>query len=65
MKPPFRLEALSGDHDRSGFPCGQKSLDRYFRTQVTQDIRRRVAACFVAVDAGSGAVAAYYTLAAG
>ena len=68
MKPPFRLEALSGDHDRSGFSCGQESVDRYFRTQVTQDIRRRVAACFAAVDAGSepgsGAVAAYYTLAA-
>jgi ribosomal protein S18 acetylase RimI-like enzyme len=64
MNPPFRLETLSGDHDRAGFSCGHETLDRYFRTQVTQDIRRRVAACFVAVEAGSGQVAAYYTLAA-
>jgi GNAT superfamily N-acetyltransferase len=64
MKPPFRLVALSGDHDRGGFSCGQESLDRYFQTQVTQDVRRRVATCFVAVDATGGAVAAHYTLAA-
>jgi GNAT superfamily N-acetyltransferase len=48
---------------RTGFACGQEPLDRYFMTQVTQDSRRRVAACFVAVEAASGSVAAFYTLA--
>jgi hypothetical protein len=39
-----------------------KALDRYFGTQVSQDIKRRVAACFVALDQ-EGSIAGYYTLA--
>lgn len=61
---PFRIEALSSSHDRGGFISGVEPLDRYFATQVTQDIRRRVAACFVAVEQASGVVIGYYTLAA-
>ena len=61
---PFRLEPLSDHHDRSGFHCGEEPLDRYFQTQVTQDIRRHVANCFVAVEAETGQIAAYYTLSA-
>jgi GNAT superfamily N-acetyltransferase len=60
---PFRLEPLDPRHRRAGFACGEAALDRYFHTQVTQDIRRRVANCFVAVEAVTGRVAAYYTLA--
>ena len=63
MTSPFWVETLDKAHDRAGFSCGEEPLDRYFQTQVTQDVRRRVAACFVAVDASSGRVAAYYTLA--
>ena len=37
-------------------------LDRYFKTQVSQDIKRRVTACFTALDA-QGHVAGDYTLA--
>ncbi len=48
--------------DRAGFDCGVEPLDRYFRTQVSQDIKRRVSACFVVCDAG-GRIAGYYTLA--
>jgi ribosomal protein S18 acetylase RimI-like enzyme len=61
---PFRLEVLGEDHERVLFTCGEEALDRYFQTQVTQDIRRRVANCFVAVEAATGHVAAYYTLSA-
>jgi len=61
---PFRLAPLSAEHDRASFHCGEEALDRYFQTQATQDIRRRVANCFVAVDAASGQLAAYYTIAA-
>ena len=64
MSNPFRLEPLGDAHDRTGFACGQDPLDRYFQTQATQDIRRRVATCFVAVEVTTGLVAAYYTLAA-
>jgi GNAT superfamily N-acetyltransferase len=61
---PFRIEALSSSHDRAGFSSGVEPLDRYFVTQVTQDIRRRVAACFVAVEQANGAIVGYYTIAA-
>jgi GNAT superfamily N-acetyltransferase len=40
-------------------------LDRYFHQQVTQDIRRRVTNCFVALDSGGAVIAGYYTLASG
>ena len=63
MSASFRLEALASRHDRSTFASGEERLDRYFQTQVTQDIRRRVANCFVAVEAATGQVAAYYTIA--
>ena len=32
------------------FRCGEDSLDRYLQTQATQDIRRNIANCFVAVE---------------
>ncbi|MEP7353791.1 MAG: GNAT family N-acetyltransferase [Acidobacteriota bacterium] len=51
-------------HDRSTFACGEVALDLYLRTQVTQDIRRHITNCFIAVDTLSGHVAGYYTLAA-
>lgn len=60
--PPFRIRTLDPDVDRSAFNCGVEALNRYFQQQVTQDIRRRVAACFVAVT-GDDRIAGYYTLA--
>ncbi|MEO7717322.1 MAG: GNAT family N-acetyltransferase [Capsulimonas sp.] len=62
--PQFLIDALAA-HNRARFSCGVEPLDRYFREQVTQDIRRRATACFVAVDETDGRVAGYYTLAAG
>jgi len=61
---PFRFEPLSAAHDRTLFRCGEEALDRYFQTRATQDIRRHVANCFVAIEAATGAIAAYYTLSA-
>ncbi|WP_341686711.1 GNAT family N-acetyltransferase [Limnohabitans sp.] len=58
----FSVDSLDLSSDRSGFECGVAPLDRYFRTQVSQDIKRRVTACFVATDA-LGQIAGYYTLA--
>lgn len=62
MTAAFRIERLEA-HDRSSFACEEAALDRYFREQVTQDIRRRLCNGFVAV-AGDGAVAGFYTFAA-
>jgi GNAT superfamily N-acetyltransferase len=61
---PFVIEALASKHDRDSFACGNERLDRYFRQQATQDIRRRIATCFVIVEAKTGVVAGYYTLTA-
>jgi ribosomal protein S18 acetylase RimI-like enzyme len=61
---PFRLEALARHHDRTAFGCGEEALDRYFKIQVTQDISRRITNCFVVLDATTGVVAGYYTIAA-
>ncbi|UHD17472.1 GNAT family N-acetyltransferase [Thiocapsa bogorovii] len=58
----FRVVALEAVYERTSFNSGSVSLDRYFRDQVTQDIRRRVSACFVAV-AAEQRIAGYYTLA--
>ncbi len=61
-KAPFRLVSLEAAHDRSTFNSGSEPLDSYFRHRVTQDIRRRVTACFVALGREER-IAGYYTLA--
>jgi GNAT superfamily N-acetyltransferase len=58
----FQLVPLDTAHDRSAFNCDSEPLNRYLREQATQDIRRRVAACFVALADGQR-LAGYYTLA--
>ena len=61
-RAPFLLVPLDAAHDRTGFNSDSEPLNRYLREQVTQDIRRRVAACFVALRDGQR-IAGYYTLA--
>ncbi|WP_186210217.1 GNAT family N-acetyltransferase [Burkholderia gladioli] len=56
------VAVLSAAHDRTRFDCGTPALDRYLRETATQDVRRRVAACFVMLD--RDAVVGYYTLSA-
>ncbi len=46
----------------NAFSCGDSALDRYLRTQITQDSRRDIAKPFVVVEAATGIVAGYYTL---
>ncbi len=60
---PFRFAPLGAGHDRDSFDCGEEALNRYFKSQATQDIRRRIANCLIAIDSASGAVAGYYTIA--
>jgi ribosomal protein S18 acetylase RimI-like enzyme len=61
-KAPWQIAALdTGKHDRSRFNCGAVALDRYLREQVSQDARRRVAACFVALT-DQTRIVGYYTL---
>jgi GNAT superfamily N-acetyltransferase len=58
------IEALNPSHDRKAFSCGVPALDRYLSEQASQDVKRRIGNCFIAVDSGTGAIAAYYTLSA-
>ena len=62
MAGRFSVVALDPGADRSRFECGVETLNRYFKTQASQDIKRRVTACFTALDA-NGWVAGFYTLA--
>jgi ribosomal protein S18 acetylase RimI-like enzyme len=59
----FTFEPLDANHDRSGFSCGVAALNRYLRELASQDIRRRVSNCFVAL-ASTGTIVGYYTFAA-
>lgn len=59
---PFRIVRLDPAHDRAAFDCGSDPLNRYLREQVTQDVRRHVTFCFIALAEGDR-IAGYYTLA--
>ena len=59
---PFKIGHLEATLDRRTFQSGSTALDRYFREQITQDVRRRIAACFVALTKKQS-IAGYYTLA--
>ena len=59
----YRILPLDPERERSGFHCGVEALDRYFREGVTQDIRRRVTSCLVALDE-QNRISGLYTLAA-
>ena len=60
--PTFQLSPLNAAHDRAGFNSDSEPLNRYLREHATQDVRRRVAACFVAL-LDEQRIAGYYTLA--
>jgi ribosomal protein S18 acetylase RimI-like enzyme len=60
---PFRIEPLHDRHDRAAFSCGIDTLDHYLRTQAGQNLKKRVAAVFVATPDGK-TIAGFYTLSA-
>ena len=44
--------------------CGNDALNTYLHRQAGQDMKRRIAACFLAVENSTNTVAGYYTLSA-
>ena len=52
------LDSLS---DRKSFCCGKPSLDHYIHEQVGQDIRRKLAVCFIVSD-NENRIKGFYTL---
>ena len=58
----FKIVPLAPNHTREDFNCGTPELDRYLRQYASQDIRRNLAALFVAVQDETYRVLGYYTL---
>jgi ribosomal protein S18 acetylase RimI-like enzyme len=57
------IAPLNPKHDRTGFQCGVEALDRYFKKQAKQDIKRRISRVFVATKQDKPkVVVGYYTL---
>lgn len=52
---------LDKSHNRKHFDCEEASLTTYLKTQVSQDVRKGLAACFVAINEKKE-VTGYYTL---
>lgn len=57
----MEIQLLNKAHNRKNFSCEENSLTDYIRNQVSQDIRKKLAACFVAVDNKQNVIG-YYTL---
>lgn len=58
----YLTEVLNSSHNRNDFCCGKEILDIYFKTQATQDIKRKLSACFVLTGKPAAIVKGYYTL---
>ena len=52
---------LDKTHNRKNFECEEKSLTDYIQKQVSQDVKKRLAICFVASDSDNNIIG-YYTL---
>jgi GNAT superfamily N-acetyltransferase len=56
-------EVLHSTHKKTDFSCGKDILDNYFIHQASQDVKRKLSACFVKIDFETGLIQGYYTLA--
>jgi len=64
-RPDLKIEALASHHHRDSFSSGVDSLDRYLRTQASQDMRRKANGVFILVEMDKpDVVLGYYTLCA-
>ena len=57
------IELLSKKHKKKEFKCGKDILGDYIHKQASQDVKRKLSACFVWEDIESGYIQGYYTLA--
>lgn len=58
----FLTELLAKHHPKSKFSCGNEQLDNYLYRQASQDVKRKLAACFVYIDDETSLLKGYYTL---
>lgn len=57
----MEISLLEKTHIRVNFTCEEESLNDYIKKQVSQEIKKRLATCFVAVDDAQNVIG-YYTL---
>lgn len=55
-------ESLKSTHKKKEFSCGNKMMDNYLQKQASQDVKRKLSACFVINDSGENRIKGYYTL---
>ncbi len=60
----YATKLLTTSHEKSQFTCGKAMLDDYIRKQAKQDMKGKVAACFVLSD-DHKEIKGYYTLSNG
>lgn len=53
---------LDMKHNRNSFDCEKDLLNNYLKSQAGQDIKRKLAACFVLVNKEADCIQGYYTL---
>lgn len=53
---------LSSFHNKNDFSCGNDMLDNYLKLQASQDVKRKLAACFILLENNSDIIQGYYTL---
>ncbi|MFT5336978.1 MAG: putative GNAT family N-acyltransferase [Sphingobacteriales bacterium] len=60
----LQTENLKSSHHREDFSCGKEPLNNYIKRQVSQDIQRKLAVCFVIIETEDKLekVKGYYTL---
>lgn len=58
----FLTQLLSKHHPKSKFSCGNEQLDNYLYRQASQDVKRKLAVCFVCFDEETSLLKGYYTL---
>ena len=58
----FLTESLSSKHNKTRFCCGKAMLDSYIQRQASQDVKRKLSACFVIADKSESLIRGYNTL---
>ncbi len=56
------IELLDKKHNRNNFDCGNELLNSYLKNQAGQDVKRKLAVCFVLSENETNNIKGFYTL---
>ena len=57
----MNISILDKTHNRKAFECEEQQLTQYIQKQVSQEVKKKLAICFVATDKDNNVIG-YYTL---